>query len=96
MRNASVRESKLGAYTEVGPRTILLEVTMDDYSYVVDKFWMVAGLLENGSVLLVTRTGKTRVVAADDPLLRKAGWWVRFRNGDRFPSPDVLPLNHAG
>ena len=27
---ASVRESKLGRYTEVGARTILLEVTMDD------------------------------------------------------------------
>ena len=33
---ASVRESKLGTYTEVGARTILLEVTMDDYSYVVN------------------------------------------------------------
>ena len=33
---ASVRESKLGRYTEVGARTILLEVTMDDYSYVVN------------------------------------------------------------
>ena len=34
--SASVRESKLGAYTEVGARTILLEVTMADYSYVVN------------------------------------------------------------
>ena len=33
---ASVRESKLGAYTEVGARTMLLEVSMDDYSYVVN------------------------------------------------------------
>ena len=33
---ASVRESKLGAYTEVGARTILLDVAMDDYSYVVN------------------------------------------------------------
>jgi phosphonate metabolism protein (transferase hexapeptide repeat family) len=33
---ASVRESRLGAYTEVGARTILLEVSMDDYSYVVN------------------------------------------------------------
>jgi phosphonate metabolism protein (transferase hexapeptide repeat family) len=34
--SASVRESKLGAYTEVGARTILLEVEMGDYSYVVN------------------------------------------------------------
>jgi hypothetical protein len=33
---AAVRDCKLGAYTEVGARTILLEVTMADYSYVVN------------------------------------------------------------
>jgi phosphonate metabolism protein (transferase hexapeptide repeat family) len=33
---ALVKESKFGAYTEVGPRTILLDVRMDDYSYVVN------------------------------------------------------------
>lgn len=30
------RHSRLGAYTEVGPRTSLLETTMGDYSYVVN------------------------------------------------------------
>ena len=33
---ACVRDSRLGAYTEVGPRTSLLETTMGDYSYVVN------------------------------------------------------------
>src|SRR5258707_13395235 len=33
---ASVRESSLGAYSEVGARTILLDVTMGDYSYAVN------------------------------------------------------------
>jgi UDP-3-O-[3-hydroxymyristoyl] glucosamine N-acyltransferase len=33
---ASLRESKLGACTEVGARTILLDVEMGDYSYVVN------------------------------------------------------------
>lgn len=32
---ARVRESRLGAYTEVGARTTLAEVEMGDYSYVV-------------------------------------------------------------
>ena len=32
---ASVRDSTLGAYTEVGARTTLAEVEMGDYSYVV-------------------------------------------------------------
>lgn len=33
---AMVRHSRLGAYTEVGPRTSLLETTMGDYSYIVN------------------------------------------------------------
>lgn len=33
---ASVKQSTLGAYTEVGPRTKLLEVELGDYSYVVN------------------------------------------------------------
>src|SRR3978361_911857 len=31
---AKLHDTKLGAYCEVGPRTILHEVSMDDYSYV--------------------------------------------------------------
>lgn len=34
--SASLKASKLGAYTEVGPRTKLLEVELGDYSYVVN------------------------------------------------------------
>ncbi len=34
--SAQLHETRLGAYCEVGPRTILNEVTMDDYSYVVN------------------------------------------------------------
>lgn len=34
--SADVRDSTLGAYTEVGARTSLLEVVMGDYSYVVN------------------------------------------------------------
>lgn len=33
---ASLRDCTLGAYTEVGARTTLLEVALDDYSYVVN------------------------------------------------------------
>lgn len=100
LRNHNYQPGDLVVYTmpkmspHPGPRARSIHPAQmgDDYSYVVDKFWMVASLLDNGSVLLVTRKGKTRVVAGDDPLLRKAGWWVRFRYSDRFPSPDVLTL----
>jgi len=33
---AEVRTSRLGAYTEIGARTKLLEVLLDDYSYIVN------------------------------------------------------------
>jgi phosphonate metabolism protein (transferase hexapeptide repeat family) len=33
--SAKVRASRLGRYTEVGPRTSLIETTMDDYSYIM-------------------------------------------------------------
>ena len=34
--SATVRDSKLGRYTEVGARTSLVESTLGDYSYVVN------------------------------------------------------------
>lgn len=67
----------------------------DDYSYLVDKFWMVAEVLPDNKLRLVTRRGKYRVISADDPLLHKAGWWQRFRNRGRFPAPDVLQTSGA-
>lgn len=33
---ATIRDADLGAYCEVGPRTSLLELSMDDYSYVAN------------------------------------------------------------
>lgn len=59
----------------------------DDYSYVVDKFWVVAELVDGQQVLLKTRRGKTHMVRTDDPLLRKARWWERWRYRSRFPEP---------
>lgn len=62
----------------------------DDYSYLVDKFWMVAEVLPGNRLRIVTRRGKLREISANDPLLHKAGWWQRFRNRGRFPAPEVL------
>ena len=50
---ASLQDARLGAYTEVGARTILTEVTMDDYSYVV-----------NDSQVTYTSIGKFCSIAA--------------------------------
>jgi phosphonate metabolism protein (transferase hexapeptide repeat family) len=51
--SANVRDCMLGAYTEVGARTILLEVSIGDYSYVV-----------NDSQITYTTIGKFCSIAA--------------------------------
>ena len=82
---ASVRESKLGAYTEVGARTILLDVAMDDYSYVV-----------NDAQITTTTIGKfcsiaamTRINPGNHPMHRATQAHFTYRASAYFPGePD--------
>jgi hypothetical protein len=54
------------------------------YNYFVDKFWIVQSVLPDGRLLLQTRTGKTHVINASDPHLRRARWWERWLYNSRF------------
>lgn len=56
----------------------------DSYAYVVDKYWVVQYVSDDGQITLVTRRGKTHTVSADDPALRRANLWERWRHRDRF------------
>jgi hypothetical protein len=58
----------------------------EEYTYCVDKFWVVRERLEHGALVLVTRRGKEHVVSPDDPNLRHAHWWERLFFGSRFPA----------
>jgi hypothetical protein len=60
----------------------------DSYSYDVVKYWTVAEIRDDGTLLVRTRRGKTRVVRSGDPNLRPASWWERLRLRDRFPTGD--------
>jgi phosphonate metabolism protein (transferase hexapeptide repeat family) len=78
---ASVRESKLGAYTEIGARTSLLEVTMADYSYVV-----------NDAQITYTTIGKfcsiaamTRINPGNHPMHRASQAHFTYRASAYFP-----------
>ncbi|WP_407147796.1 chloramphenicol acetyltransferase [Bradyrhizobium sp. ORS 86] len=78
---AAVRDSKLGTYTEVGARTILLEVSMDDYSYVV-----------NDSQITYTTIGKfcsiaamTRINPGNHPMHRATQAHFTYRASAYFP-----------
>lgn len=56
------------------------------YDYAVDKFWTVVEVYDDGSLQVVTRRGKTHLVHADDPHLRRANFWERIIHKNRFPS----------
>jgi hypothetical protein len=57
----------------------------EDYSYHVDKFWVVARVEPDEAVVVRTRRGKEHVVSAHDPHLRRARWWERLLYRRRFP-----------
>jgi len=61
----------------------------ETYSYIVEKYWIVEEVLEDGSLRLRTRRGKQHVVQADDPHLRKPRWWETWLRGGRFRSVEA-------
>lgn len=78
---ASVRASRLGAYTEVGARTALLEVEFGDYSYVV-----------NDSDIACATIGKfcsiaamTRINPGNHPMQRASQSHFTYRSRWYFP-----------
>ncbi len=78
---ATLRESRAGAYCEIGARTVLHEVTLGDYSYVV-----------NDSQIAYASIGKfcsiaamTRINPGNHPMHRAAQAHVSYRASAYFP-----------
>jgi phosphonate metabolism protein (transferase hexapeptide repeat family) len=78
---ASLKDATLGAYTEIGARTILHEVEMGDYSYVV-----------NDSQIAYTTIGKfcsiaamTRINPGNHPMHRASQAHFTYRASAYFP-----------
>jgi hypothetical protein len=57
----------------------------DSYSYTVDKFWRVVAVGPDDTIVVRTRRGKERTLAANDPNLRRVHWWERLFLWHRFP-----------
>src|ERR1700740_1725935 len=81
---AKLQETKLGAYCEVGARTILLDVEMGDYSYVV-----------NDAQITYTTIGKfcsiaamTRINPGNHPMHRATQAHFTYRASAYFPGED--------
>ncbi|KPG02044.1 chloramphenicol acetyltransferase [Rhodopseudomonas sp. AAP120] len=82
--SARLHDVKLGAYCEVGARTILHEVAMDDYSYVV-----------NDSQITYTSIGKfcsiaamTRINPGNHPMQRPTQAHFTYRASAYFPGEE--------
>lgn len=79
--SADIRDCSFGVYTEVGPRTTLLEVSLGDYSYVV-----------NDSDIAYTSIGKfcsiaamTRINPGNHPMWRASQSHFTYRASTYFP-----------
>jgi len=58
----------------------------DTYSYLVDKYWTVATVHDDGTVTVVTRRGKHHRLRLDDRNLHKADFLTNLLHGKRFPT----------
>lgn len=56
----------------------------ETYHYVVEKYWIVDQVQEDGAVQIRTRKGKHHTVSPDDPRLYKPNWWQRWLLASRF------------
>lgn len=79
--------------TRPGPRAKEIDPAPhgEEYNYRVDKYWVVADVLDDRRVVLRTRRGKQHVVPSDDPSLRRASWWERLVYHGRFPQTPGAP-----
>jgi len=56
------------------------------YHYVVDKYWVVQSIREDGTLELRPRQGKVHLIDPSDFRLRRAAWWERLLLARKFPT----------
>lgn len=78
-----------------GPRakSVYPDENGDKYTYIVEKYWVVKEVKDDGSLLLVTHRGKQHNVPANDPRLRAPSWWERVFLANRFRQ---VSADHGG
>ena len=69
-----------------GPRARSVAAAVQDgkFMYVVDKFWIVEDIGDDGMLEVRTRLGKRHRLNPDDPNLRHPSWWQRLVYRSRF------------
>lgn len=56
----------------------------EEYTYIVEKYWIVADINAEKELILITRRGKLHTIPPDDPRLRKPGIIERWLLKGRF------------
>src|SRR6202047_1544935 len=79
--SAKLHDSRLGAYCEVGARTILQEVTMDDYSYVVNDAQVTYATIGK----FCSIAAMTRINPGNHPMHRATQAHFTYRASTYFP-----------
>jgi len=74
-----------------GPRAEAIHphVAGEEYTYLVDKYWIIEEIEPVGDLKLITRTGKRHLVTANDPRLRRLRWWERWTLAHRFRAVEL-------
>ncbi len=86
---AVYRKSKRSATPGRRATNVKASAKGESYTYIVDKFWIVDSTLPGDRLLLRTARGKTHIIDADDPNLRKPGWLRRLLWRERFRSVEA-------
>ena len=78
--------------TQPGPRAtnVTPSPSGDQYIYNIDKFWIVEEIKEDGSLVLITRTGKRHILDSEIPSLRRPSWIERLRFKSRFEAVEEM------
>ncbi|MFM9964923.1 MAG: hypothetical protein ACKV2Q_27285 [Planctomycetaceae bacterium] len=86
------RKTKISVHPGQNARLIAPATNGDGYSYCVDKFWVVASVFADGTLLAKTRRGKLHRLNSNDPNLRHATFLEAFFDRQRFPSRSIAPV----
>lgn len=62
----------------------------DDYTYYVEKFWVVTDVLPDGQLMLQTPRGRKHLIDSDDPNLRPASWLEKVLYRHRFQRSETV------
>ena len=79
------RKQKLSAHPGPHAQDIHPAPHGDTYTYCVPKCYRVVAVQPDQTIVVRTRRGRQRTLAASDPGLRLAHWWERLLFRDRFP-----------